>query len=351
MRCFFLIGLCLTVLTNTAQEKLDSRAPFQWQVYTEGYYRFPFRSPESGKRIPILYNYSKQQSPDINLALLKGSFHQGHLTVRGGIMAGSYSRFNLNPEPPLLRHIYEANIGWQFNPQWAIEAGVFPSHLGLESVIGKDNWNASRSLLAENSPYYETGVRLNYQPHKRLSVSLLLLNGWQHMRDNNNDLAWGSQVQFRPDSAWLFNSSTFIGNEMPDSIKAAIRFFHNFFLTRSIGKHWNVALLFDIGAQQNSIQDGCRWWSGAGMVIQYRPSNQLQAALRVENFDDRKGVLIPTGTPHGFGVRSFTVNADYTPGKHWMIRGEYRLFRSKDEIFSNRQRQNASFMITIAGWL
>jgi hypothetical protein len=35
-----------------------------------------------------------------------------------------------------------------------------PSHIGFESVISADCWTLTRSLLAENSPYYETGMRL-----------------------------------------------------------------------------------------------------------------------------------------------------------------------------------------------
>ena len=336
---------------SVAAQESQGTSPWKGGLFTEAYTRFPFSNPEPGKRIPVLYNYSKQQTPDINLALAKGSFHHGAFTVKAGIMAGSYSTYNLAAEPGLLRHLYEANLGWQFHPHWSMEAGVFPSHIGMESVIGKDNWNASRSLLAENSPYYETGFRLNYLTEKRWSFSLLFLNGWQHIRDNNSDPAFGSQLQFRPDSAWLINSSTFIGNEMPDSSPAAMRLFHNFFVTRSIGKHWNLALLFDIGSQQNPIQGGYDWWTGTGIVVQYRHDDKLQAALRLENFDDRKNVLTPATTLHGFRMRSVTLNADYAPGKHWMLRSEYRLFRSRNEIFSNNRRRNAGFMITLAGWL
>lgn len=350
MKLPLLIGIFLAALTAAAQNNIPA-SPWKGELYTEAYTRFPFSSPEPGKRISVLYNYSKQQTPDINLALAKGSYRHGALTVKAGIMAGSYSTYNLAAEPGLLKHLYEANLGWQFHPHWSVEAGVFPSHIGMESVIGKDNWNASRSLLAENSPYYETGMRLNYQPGKKWLLILLLLNGWQHIRDNNRDLAFGSQLQFRPDSTWLINSSTFIGNEMPDSSLAALRLFHNLFLTRTIGKHWNLALLFDIGAQQNRLKGGYEVWTGAGMVAQYRYNEKLQTALRMENFDDRTGVLIPTGTPHGFRVRSVTLNTDFTAGKHWMIRGEYRLFRSRDELFSNNRRRNAGFMITLAGWL
>lgn len=351
MKAVALCVLCCCWLIGFAQNRISTPPVFHFQLYAEGYYRIPFSSPEPGKRIPILYNFGKQQAPDLNLGLAQGSFQTGGLTLRTGIMAGSYSTYNLAPEPGLLKRLYEASISYQFSPKWSATAGVMPSHIGLESVIGRDNWNASRSLLAENSPYYETGIKLNYESGSRFNASFFLLNGWQHIRDNNNDPAFGTQLQFRPDSGWLINSSTFIGNEMPDSSRAAFRLFHNFYLTRSLGKHWNLALLFDIGAQQNHMKDGYETWTGAGMVVQYRHNERMQAGLRLENFDDRKGILISTGTPHGFRVRSVTINTDYTMGKHWMIRAEYRLFRSRDELFSNNRRRNGSCMISLAGWL
>nr|WP_290930803.1 outer membrane beta-barrel protein [Haliscomenobacter sp.] len=57
-----------------------------------------------------------------------------------------------------------------------------PSHIGFESAIGKDCWNLSRSILAENSPYYETGVRLSLNSaNGKWYAAAMLLNGWQRM--------------------------------------------------------------------------------------------------------------------------------------------------------------------------
>jgi hypothetical protein len=36
-----------------------------------------------------------------------------------------------------------------------------PSHIGFESAIGKDCATLTRSILADNSPYYEAGVKID----------------------------------------------------------------------------------------------------------------------------------------------------------------------------------------------
>ncbi len=42
-----------------------------------------------------------------------------------------------------------------------------PSHIGFESAVGSDCWNLTRSILAENSPYFESGIKLNYTNKKQ----------------------------------------------------------------------------------------------------------------------------------------------------------------------------------------
>ena len=39
--------------------------------------------------------------------------------------------------------------------------------------------------MAENSPYYETGVRFTYEVGPKLTLTALVLNGWQIVRENN----------------------------------------------------------------------------------------------------------------------------------------------------------------------
>ena len=118
-------------------------------------------------------------------------------------MAGTYPQDNMVAEQGALRYINEANIGVKIseNKNLWIDAGIMPSHIGWESAIGKDNYTLTRSIAAENSPYFETGVRLSYTTDNgKWYLSGLVLNGWQRIAkpEGNQSISFGHQVTYKP---------------------------------------------------------------------------------------------------------------------------------------------------------
>ena len=114
-------------------------------------------------------------------------------------MTGTYANSNLAAEPGVLKNIFEANAGVKISKKkklW-IDAGIFESHIGFESAIGKNCWNLTRSISADNSPYYESGIKLSYtSDNEKWFLSGLILNGWQRIQrvNGNNTPAFGHQL-------------------------------------------------------------------------------------------------------------------------------------------------------------
>ena len=141
--------------------------------------------------------------------------------------------FESEEEATNMKNIFEANAGIKISKTknvW-VDAGVMPSHIGFESAIGKDCWNLTRSILADNSPYFESGVKLGYtSKNEKLYLSAMYLNGWQRIQRiaNNQTPAFGTQFTFKPNSTTVLNWSTFVGNEQNDSFKKW-RYFNNFY--------------------------------------------------------------------------------------------------------------------------
>ena len=78
-----------------------------------------------------------------------------------------------------------------------MDIGIMPSHIGFESAVSKDCWTLTRSMLAENSPYFESGAKLSYTTNNgKLQFSVLALNGWQRITrvEGNSLMSWGTQV-------------------------------------------------------------------------------------------------------------------------------------------------------------
>lgn len=338
MKSYYFI-FAFTLINNliSAQDSTEYNKTITWSFFADVYYAYDFSNPENHKKPSFLYNHNRHNEVNINLALVRISFNKERIRSNAGLMVGTYPQYNLAAEPELLRLIYEANIGLKISPKkdlW-IDAGIFSSHIGFESAISKDNWTLTRSIAAENSPYYETGVKLTYRnPSKKILISGLVLNGWQHIRrpDYNNTPAFGTQLTLLPGNNIIFNWSTFIGNDKPDSARQ-MRFFNNFYSIINLNKNFGVIAGFDIGWQDRLNADNKDAWYTPILILKYIPNEKWAMAARGEYYSDRKGVIISTGTPNGFKTWGISVNVDRKifEGVRW--RAEFRKLRSKDPIF------------------
>ncbi|MEO7924328.1 MAG: porin [Chitinophagaceae bacterium] len=340
--CLFITVLLLSLL-SFAQDSTKSD-PVKVTGFIDLYYQYDFNKPPGKERPSFLYNHKRHNEFSINLALMKIAYATKKLRASIGLMAGNYPQYNLAAEPSLLQFVYEAYIGFSFSDKLNIDAGILPSHIGLETAISKENWNLSRSILAENTPYYETGVKLNYSPGEKWTLAILVLNGWQNIVENNSGKAVGTQVQFKPGSNWLFNSSSFIGNERPDSVKQT-RFFHNFYITHSFAKKWDIALLFDNGTEKNKN------WLGAAFLLRYLPDKKWAFASRLEYYKDKKGVIVSVNQPGGFKTSGFSLNIDHNPLQNITFRAEARCLHATNDIFTKNglpSKNNFSILVSVA---
>jgi Putative beta-barrel porin-2, OmpL-like. bbp2 len=315
---------------STATEKKSSLII---SGYADIYYQYDFNNPADKLRPPFLYNFKRHNEINTNLTLLKVSFDGKKIRANLGAMAGNYAKYNLAAEPEFFRYIYEANIGYKFSEKVSVDAGIFPSHIGCESAIAKDNWNLSRSILAESSPYYETGIKFNYSPNDQWDFSLFVLQGWQNIKDYNSSKALGTQIVFTPNEKMIFNSSFFIGNEKPDSAKQ-VRLFHNFHFTYHISSKLKTLLMLDLGAERKIDKTGYNKWMGTALLVQYSFAKKFAVAARAEFYRDKNGVIISNYLPAQFETTGLAFNLDFHPTKNFVIRAEMRSLHSKDKIYT-----------------
>ena len=159
-------GLLLCSLQNFAQDakEVENPNPFTISGYVEAYYGYDFNKPDDNNRPAFIYSHNRHNEFNLNLGYLKGAYSSERVRANIAMAAGTYMNSNYAAEPGVLKNIYEANVGIKISTKknlW-IDAGIMPSHIGFESAIGKDCPNLTRSMLAENSPYYESGIRVGY---------------------------------------------------------------------------------------------------------------------------------------------------------------------------------------------
>lgn len=325
--------------------------------YTEVYYQYDFSNPLNNKRPGFVYSHDRNNEFNLNLGFIKAAYNTEMLRANLAIAAGTYMNANYAVEPGVLKNIYEANIGIRLSKThnlW-LDAGILPSHIGSESAVGKDNWMLTRSLAAENSPYFETGAKLTYSTaNGKWTASLLVLNGWQRIQkvEGNSVPSFGHQLFYKPNDKLTLNSSSFIGNEKADSIRQ-MRYFHNLYVIYQVNGQWGITAGFDIGIEQKEkASSKYNSWYTPVLIVRYKPSDKLAFAVRGEYYSDKNGVIISSDTPNGFRTFGYSLNADYYILPNLVWRTEVKNLSSKDAIFLDRDNEmnknNVSAISSIA---
>lgn len=339
------------VLNLHAQDTTKTN-PLTFSGYIEIYYSYDFGGPVNHERPSFFYSFNRHNEVNLNLGFLKANYNSDKVRGNFALMTGTYSQYNLSAEHPIFQHLFEANIGVKIleNTNLWIDAGIMPSHIGFEGAIGKDCWNLTRSILADNSPYYESGAKLNYtSKNEKLYLAAMYLNGWQRIRriPGNNTPAFGTQLIYKPRSTITLNWSTYAGNENPDSTMQW-RYFNNFYGQFQLTEKFGVIAGIDVGVQQmkKDTNTYSNWYSPV-LILQYKLTDKFRLAIRGEYYTDEDGVIISTGTTNGFQTFGYSLNTDYAIRTNILWRIEGRGLNSMDKIFKlENTSSNQNYFIT-----
>lgn len=349
-----IIIICQLLIINSTIAQSDSvSSSLSFSGYVEAYYSYSVNKPQAHTAPGFIYSHNKVDEFAINLGYIKASYRTENVRANLAFAAGTYMNANYAAEPDVLKNIYEADAGVKLsrkNNLW-IDAGIMPSHIGFESAEGDENWTLTRSIPAENSPYFETGARLSYtSKNNKWYIAALLLNGWQRieMSNGNNVPSFGHQVTFKPNDKLTLNSSSFIGNDKPDSARQW-RFFHDFYAQYQVSETFGFIAGFDIGAEQKSKgSNHYNSWYSPIVIVQFTVSRKAALAFRTEYYRDKNGVIIDTGTPGGFQAFGYSVNYDLKIKSNVLWRIEARDIAGKGNIFSDNAtpKKNDLFFTT-----
>jgi len=321
------------LLQQVALRAQDSSA-LRLSGYAEVYYAYDLSSPSSGERPDFLYNHKRHNEVNLNLGVLRAEYAREGVRATLGLMAGTYAQYNLAAEPIALRSIHEARVGLRLSRTrdlW-VDAGILPSHIGFESAIGLDCMTLTRSIVAENSPYYEAGAMVSYKPNKRLLIAGLVLNGWQRIQrePGNQRPAFGTQLKYDNLEGTVLNWSTFVGSIGPDSV-GEWRFYNNFY-AQVEGENSGMVLGMDLGFQQARFSgdgsDDVEGWLTMVGIYRARVVRQWWMVGRVEYFLDDRAVVTS-----GLAALGASLGVDLRMSERASWRLEGRLFGSSDAQF------------------
>lgn len=350
-----IIMLSASAQDTTRATTVEATNPLTFSGYVEGYYSYDFNKPDNNTRPSFLYSHNRHNEFNVNLAFVKGSYNTDRLRANLALATGTYMNANYAAEPATLKNVYEANAGYKLSARkniW-LDIGIMPSHIGFESAVSKDDWTLTRSLVAENSPYFESGAKLTYgSDDGKLTVSALALNGWQRITriEENSLVSFGTQVYYKPTANVALNYSTFFGTDKPNAARL-YRSYHNLYGVFQFTDKIGLTAGFDIGTEDKSTtnKDNNTWYTPVG-ILRLTPSDRWAFAIRGEYFSDENGVIISSGTTNGFKTRGLSANVDFLPLKNAALRLELRNLTSKDKIFTDADgnRDNSNTAITFS---
>lgn len=342
MKQIWLYSIVLLSFLGNAQEK-DS-LKIKVSGFLETYYAYDFSNPTTETKLPFMYNYNRHNEFNVNNGLIRAQLQYGNAYASIAIHAGTYVDDNYASED--IKLLSEAYVGMYLNDnkKSSIEVGIMPSYIGFESATTATNLTLTRSILAENSPYFMTGVKYNYKPNDKWSFSGLVTNGWQRINKPDKTVApaLGTQVVYKPSEKATLNWSTFIGKEFYGT-ELAMRYFSNLYWDNTWNSKWRTILGFDFGIQDSSsLNDKHLFWMSPVLIAQYSINSKWQSAVRLEYYQDEDNVIIATSD--AFKTSGASLNFDYLPNSKVKLRTEARYFDSKEAIFFDNKSNN--FFVT-----
>ena len=344
MRYFIKVALVFIFLKAEAQHQFPE---IHLDAYLETYLMQETGSASNNILPSFFYSFNRLNEVNINHSFFQVSVDEENYRGELALMAGTYANANLADEPGVLQNIYRANVGVKLSKkhQLWLDMGVFDAHIGFESAIGADVQTMTRSVLAENSPYYFAGAKLNYTTSDdSWDFALLYLNGWQRIQrvDGNSTPAFGHQVSYKPNEKWLLNSSSFVGNDFPDDEKR-MRYFHNFYTQYQASEKLFFTLGFDVGWEQKERNNSnYNQWYSPVFVGTYRFSEKSSLTLRGELYSDPNQVIVDVEQAESFRVYGWSINYDYALYPNILWRIEARNLRSREQLFMTTENQFSS---------
>jgi len=231
------------------------------------------------------------------------------------------------------QHIQQAFVSLN-KGDLTLDFGKFVSPMGAEVIETKDNWNYSRGVLFNYAvPFYNFGVRATYAASDKVTAAVYVSNGWNEVRDINNDKAVGIMATLKPTAKLTLTENYLMSNETPSVLPVKDNRRHAFdsILTYDVNKKLSGMANYDYGFDTfNKIKER---WQGIAVYGKISPMGMdtgLKIVPQYELFDDTTGAR--TGTAQRLQEGTLTLQmVSKDAGTFWV---EYRRDFSNHAVFT-----------------
>lgn len=221
------------------------------------------------------------------------------------------------------KHLQSAVVTIAAPRQVTVEAGLFTSPIGPESLAVKDNWSWSRSNLFFGLPAYHTGVHARRPLGGGWTGKLHAYAGWNAAVDNNDLPSVGVSAAYGDDATTA--QLLYLGGvERAEGAAEGTPWRHlvDAYVQRALTDDVTVLAHADGGVERGDL--GTSWWLAGALAGKLALSPCLYAAARADAFRERVpgtagAIFWPTSW-----LASGTLTVGYQPADGVSVRLEYR---------------------------
>lgn len=300
----------------------------------------------------------KKEQFGLNLAMISVSaendYFRGKVSLHNGHLAtAAWDNYVLNP------NVQEAYAGFQIFDKFWVDAGYYLTHIGGESVLPKDNWLTSHSMVTYFEPFYQAGLRFSYQVTPNFSAQLHILNGNALFEDNNDLKSIGWKLEYVGNNdKYVFSYAGIAGNELAGEPRdTKFHILNNVCFLYNISNNIEAKAQFDYSLLEDAIEKDGKPEQGKVMAFsfqgRYKVYEKLYATGRFSYFDNTDD-MYQLKTPKTTGM-GFTAGIEFKPVKNGYIRLESRtivldkgniedgtnglIFKISDNKYSNNRKE------------
>ncbi len=238
--------------------------------------------------------------------------------------------------------IQEANIGLHLFEDFYIDVGYFTTHIGMESFMPKNNLLSSTSIITFNEPFYQRGIRAQYEGIKNFDFQLWLLDGYNLFRDNNDSKSIGMLISYEKNN-FKVSYSNILGVEPTILNNDAFRTYHNAYINYEfLNNIFEINSSIDIGTQAGLEDSASKLMIAFINTFRVNITDRISATIRHESQNDSAGVLTGVGftesSLEGINMSGLTYGIGYELGDSFYFRYETRTLRQREnsvQIFDN----------------
>lgn len=190
-----------------------------------------------------------------------------------------------------LRHLGPTDVSYlaPVGKGLTLQAGIFPSLIGYDSLYAKDNFNYTRPWGADFTPYLMLGANASYPLTERVTLTTFVVNGYWHLADANSVPSFGGQVGYKPTNHITFKQTLLVGPHQSDT---ALEFWR--VLSDSIvewkSNRLTTAFEYHVGEEKVASAGNPRaLWMAAQLPMHWVFTPHWSATVRPEVYWDRNG--------------------------------------------------------------